>query len=145
MPPEKLIGLEIRNLSNLIRRDIEKHTDKLDCKPNKGVRGWAIDYFYENRDRDIFQKDFEEKFSIRRSTASNMLKLMEKNGFIVRKSVDSDARLKKIVLTEKAVRVHNFIAEDIKKREEKLRKGLTDEEIKAFFSVVQKIKSNIEE
>lgn len=145
MPPEKLIGLEIRNLSNLIRRDIEKHADKLECKPNKGVRGWAIDYFYENRDRDIFQKDFEEKFSIRRSTASNMLKLMEKNGFIVRKSVDSDARLKKIVLTEKAVMVHNFIAEDIKKREEKLRKGLTDEEIKAFFSVVQKIKSNIEE
>ena len=144
MPPEKLIGLEIRNLSNLIRRDIEKHADKLECKPNKGVRGWAIDYFYENRDRDIFQKDFEEKFSIRRSTASNMLKLMEKNGFIVRKSVDSDARLKKIVLTEKAVMVHNFIAEDIKKREEKLRKGLTDEEIKAFFSVVQKIKSNIE-
>ncbi|MEE1006710.1 MAG: MarR family transcriptional regulator [Acutalibacteraceae bacterium] len=145
MPPEKLIGLEIRNLSNLIRRDIEKHADKLECKPNKGVRGWAIDYFYENRDRDIFQKDFEEKFSIRRSTASNMLKLMEKNGFIVRKSVDSDARLKKIVLTEKAVMVHNFIAEDIKKREEKLRKGLTDEEIKAFFSVAQKIKSNIEE
>lgn len=145
MPPEKLIGLEIRNLSNLIRRDIEKHADELECKPNKGVRGWAIDYFYENRDRDIFQKDFEEKFSIRRSTASNMLKLMEKNGFIVRKSVDSDARLKKIVLTEKAVMVHNFIAEDIKKREEKLRKGLTDEEIKAFFSVAQKIKSNIEE
>ena len=145
MPPEKLIGLEIRNLSNLIRRDIEKHADELECKPNKGVRGWAIDYFYENRDRDIFQKDFEEKFSIRRSTASNMLKLMEKNGFIVRKSVDSDARLKKNVLTEKAVMVHNFIAEDIKKREEKLRKGLTDEEIKAFFSVVQKIKSNIEE
>ena len=144
MPPEKLIGLEIRNLSNLIRRDIEKHADELECKPNKGVRGWAIDYFYENRDRDIFQKDFEEKFSIRRSTASNMQKLMEKNGFIVRKSVDSDARLKKIVLTEKAVRVHNFIAEDIDKRVKKLRKGLTNEEIEAFFSVIQKIKSNIE-
>lgn len=145
MPPEKHIGLEIRNLSNLIRRDVEKHADELECKPNKGVRGWAIDYFYENRDRDIFQKDFEEKFSIRRSTASNMLKLMEKNGLIERKSVDSDARLKKIVLTEKAVRVHNIIAEDIEKREKKLRKGLTDEEIVAFFSIIQKIKSNIEE
>ena len=145
MPPENCIGLEIRNLSNLIRRDVEKHADELEFKPNKGVRGWAIDYFYENRDKDIYQKDFEEKFSIRRSTASNMLKLMEKNGLIVRKSVDSDARLKKIVLTEKAVKVHNFIAEDIEKREKKLRKGLTDKEIEAFFSVIQKIKSNIEE
>ena len=145
MPTEKHIGLEIRNLSNLIRRDVEKHADKLECKPNKGVRGWAIDYFYENRDRDIFQKDFEEKFSIRRSTASNILKLMEKNGFITRESVESDARLKKIVLTEKAVRVHNSIAEDIEKREKKLTKGLTDEEIEAFFSIVQKLKTNIEE
>lgn len=145
MPAEKHIGLEIRNLSNLIRRDVEKHADKLECKPNKGVRGWAIDYFYENRDRDIFQKDFEEKFSIRRSTASNILKLMEKNGFITRESVERDARLKKIVLTEKAVRVHNSIVEDIEKREKKLRKGLTDEEIEAFFSIVQKLKTNIEE
>ncbi|MEE1238877.1 MAG: MarR family transcriptional regulator [Acutalibacteraceae bacterium] len=144
MLPEKHIGLEIRNLSNLIRRDVEKHADELECKPNKGVRGWAIDYFYENRDRDIFQKDFEEKFSIRRSTASNMLKLMEKNGLIVRKSVESDARLKKIILTEKAIKVHQCISEDIEKREKKLRKGLTDEEIDTFFSTIQKIKTNLE-
>ena len=28
MPPENCIGLEIRNLSNLIRRDVEKHADR---------------------------------------------------------------------------------------------------------------------
>ncbi|MGN0492424.1 MAG: MarR family winged helix-turn-helix transcriptional regulator [Acutalibacteraceae bacterium] len=145
MPPERHIGLEIRNLSNLIKRDIEKHADELELKPNKGVRGWAIDYFYENRERDIFQKDFEEKFSIRRSTASNILKLMEKNGFITRQSVESDARLKKIVLTDKAVKVHNLISQDIKRREERLRKGLTEEEIDAFFSVMQKLKANMTE
>ena len=92
MPPENCIGLEIRNLSNLIRRDVEKHADELEFKPNKGVRGWAIDYFYENRDKDIYQKDFEEKFSIRRSTASNILKLMEKNGFITRQSTTTVIR-----------------------------------------------------
>ena len=69
---------------------------------------------------------------------------MEKNGFITRESVANDARLKKIVLTEKAVRLHNCIAEDIEKRENKLRKGLTDEEIEAFFSIIQKLKANME-
>lgn len=64
-------------LSNLIRRDIEKQSLLHKARPDKGVRGWAIDYFYENRDRDIYQRDFEEKFQIRRSTASNILKLME--------------------------------------------------------------------
>ena len=69
---------------------------------------------------------------------------MEKNGFIKRESVANDARLKKIVLTEKAVKLHHCISEDIEKRERKLRKGLTDEEIEAFFSVIQKLKANME-
>ena len=95
MHGEKDIGFEIRTLSNLIRRDVERNIANMDPKPNGRIHGWAINYFYENRDRDIFQKDFEEKFSIRRSTASNMLKLMEKDGYIKRVSVENDARLKK--------------------------------------------------
>ena len=109
MPSKRDIGFEIRTLSNLIRRDVEKNIAAMDPKPNGRVHGWAINYFYENRDRDIFQKDFEEKFSIRRSTASNMLKLMEKDGYIKRVSVENDARLKKIVLTDKAIKTHTAI------------------------------------
>ena len=82
MCAENDIGFEIRTLSNLIRRDVEKNIAEMKLEPNQRIHGWAINYFYENRDRDIFQKDFEEKFSIRRSTASNILKLMEKNGYI---------------------------------------------------------------
>ena len=66
MPSERDIGFEIRTLSNLIRRDVEKNIAAMDPKPNGRVHGWAINYFYENRDRDIFQKDFEEKVSISR-------------------------------------------------------------------------------
>ena len=36
----------------------------------------------ESLNRDIFQKDVEEEFQVRRSTATGMLKLMEKNGFM---------------------------------------------------------------
>lgn len=34
-----------------------------------------------------------------------MLKLMEKDGYIKRVSVENDARLKKIVLTDKAIKL----------------------------------------
>lgn len=139
------IGLQIRMLSNLIRRDVERSKGSLEIDSPHGVHGWAIAYFYENRGKDIFQKDFENKFSIRRSTASNILKLMEKNGFITRESVDSDARLKKIVLTDKAVRVHNLISDNIKRREERLRRGVSEEELATFFAVMQKFKENMED
>lgn len=144
MCAENDIGFEIRTLSNLIRRDVEKNVADMKLEPNRRIHGWAINYFYENRDKDIFQKDFEEKFSIRRSTASNMLKLMEKNGYIKRKSVESDARLKKIVLTEKAISVHKKICEDIAEREKRLRAGINKEELKTFFCVMEKLKKNME-
>ena len=144
MPSERDVGFEIRTLSNLIRRDVEKNIAAMDPKPNGRVHGWAINYFYENRDRDIFQKDFEEKFLTRRSTASNMLKLMEKDGYIKRVSVENDARLKKIVLTDNAIKTHTAICRDIAAREKRLRKGLTDEELEAFFRIVEKLKKNME-
>ena len=41
---------------------------------------------------DTFPKDIEKEFSINRSTTSEMLKLMCKNGMITREEVDYDAR-----------------------------------------------------
>ena len=50
----------------------------------------------------VYQKDIEEEFQIRKSTATGMLQLLEKNGFIVRESEKKDARLKRIIPTKKA-------------------------------------------
>ena len=95
MKKERQLGLEIRKLNNLVKRYMEsKKPEEFD--KSTGVHGWAIRYFYENCDTDVFQRDFEARFSIRRSTATNMLKLMEKNGIIYREPVPYDARLKKL-------------------------------------------------
>ena len=127
MRREREIGFVIRRLNNAIKRDVEKSKDELQVEEIKGINGWVISYFYENRDKDIFQRDFEEKFSIRGSTASRMLKTMEQKGFIERQSVANDARLKKIVLTEKAIKQHNIIMNDIIKREKRLKNGIDEE------------------
>ena len=138
------IGFAVRILSNAIKRDVEKSRSELGIEHVKGVNGWAISYFYENQGKDIFQRDFEEKFSIRPSTASRMLKTMEQKGFIERISVENDARLKKIVLTEKAAENHQKIMESIRKRETKLRQGISTEELKTFFSVMERLTANME-
>lgn len=139
------IGFKIRILNNLIKRDIEKNKTELGIALPNGVNGWAISYFFDNSDRDIFQKDFENEFSIRRSTASNILKTMEQNGFIKRVSVESDARLKKIVLTEKAINIHKSVLKSINEREERLKAGLNPEEIELFLKISDKLIENMEE
>ena len=63
MEHKKRIGFEVRALNNLIKRDVER--SKVFQKTT-GLHGWAIGWLIENRDKEIFQRDFEERFSIRR-------------------------------------------------------------------------------
>ena len=142
MKSQRQLGFEIRTLNNCVKRFFQA-TKPPELQQSTGVNGWAIKYFYENRNKDIFQRDFEERFSIRRSTATNMLKLMEKNGIITREIVDYDARLKKIVLTEKAVAIHKKAVKNIEMIESTLKNGITDEELASFYKVADKIKLNL--
>lgn len=145
MNRENDIGFAVRRFSNLIKRDVEKSKVRLGLDPVTGVNGWAIGYLYENREKDIFQKDFENQFSIRRSTASNILKTMEQKGLVERISVESDARLKKIVLTEKAIEIHKKIMDEIEEREKRMRVGVSETELEAFFNVMNKLSANLED
>ena len=145
MQHEKNIGFNVRRLANYIRRDIEKSSASGKIVLPKGVNGWAIHYFYDNRDKQIFQRDFENRFSIRRSTASNNLKTMEQHGFIQRVSVENDARLKQIILTDKAIKIHEEIMKDIERREALLRKGFTEAEIEQFVNMIDRLILNLED
>ncbi len=137
------IGFQIHTISKLIRQDIERTKKLFPGDEITFIHGWVLGYLYDNRKNDVFQKDFENAFSIRRSTASNILSLMEKNGLINRVSVPYDARLKKIVLTDKALYYHDIIKKDIYAREKRIKNGLTEEEINTFFKITEKIKNNL--
>ena len=138
------IGFEINHCSRIIRRYMDSNAIKSHADELTGTHGWAIGYFYRNRDKEIFQKDFEKEFDIRRSTASNILALMEKNGLITRQSVPGDGRLKKITLTEKAALLHSQIEAAFKKMEHDISRDISPEEMDAFFRTIDKIKNNIE-
>ena len=144
MDRENGVGFNVRRLFNAIRRDVEKSRTELGLDVSKGVNGWAIGYFYENSDKDIFQKDFENEFSIRPPTASKILKSLEQKGFIERISVENDARLKKIRLTKKAIDIHEMIMADIESREVRLRKDISDKEIESFLITLKKLYKNLE-
>lgn len=138
------LGFEISRTSRLIKRYMDKDATKLYIDKMTGTHGWAIGYFYHNRHRDIFQKDFEQEFNIRRSTASNILSLIEKNGLIKRESVPYDARLKKITLTDKAIDIQHIVDDAFGKLEDTIKEGITDEELSVFYRVLDKINSNTE-
>lgn len=144
MNADRSVALELRTLRNMLQRQVsgfmnQKYGDQL-----TGMHGWVLKYFVDNQDKEIFQRDFESHFTIRRSTASKILQLMEKNNLIKRQSVPYDARLKRIILTPLAIEYHKSIILKYVELECELKKGLSQEEMDTFFRVLDKIKKNLE-
>ena len=140
-----MVGFEIKTVHNLLNRDFEKLLNNEKMKNITGVQKWVIGYLSEHEGEDVFQRDLEDEFSIRRSTATGILQLMEKNDLIVRVPVSYDARLKKLVLTQKALDIQYEINREIQAHDKKVRNGISEEELEVFFKVMNKIKRNLGE
>ncbi len=136
------IGFEIRTLSNLLQRKINQMVaDEEDTLTVHQV--WVLKFLVSRGEKETVQRDIEEKFSIRRSTASHMLTLMENNGYIRRVAVPRDARLKRIVLTEKGRQAQERMTDRIKRFEAMMRAGMTDEEVEGFLMMLGRFEKNI--
>lgn len=140
---EKRIGIEIRILANLIGRCLNEVGFNDEHSSLTGPQGLVLGYLYDHQDHDIFQKDIEATFNVRRSSATGLLQCLEANGFIERVNVDYDARLKKIVLTKKAHEFREGLEEHIQKMEAILVKDLEPQEIEDLIRIMNKIKNNL--
>lgn len=140
---ERAVGKELRSLNNLIMRHFENSPRRKQIESVTGTNGWIIVYLSRNRDRDIFQKDLETQFGITRSTASKVLNLMERKGFIQREKVARDARLKKIVLTPMALEFSDKMHEYAVCFERTLTKGFTEDEQDTLLDYIQRMKTNL--
>ncbi len=139
MQDKRSLGVTMYTLVNAIKRrtdervgcSVQGETTRMQC--------WVIGFIADHPDSDLFQRDIEDQFGIRRSTASGILQLMEKNGLLTREPVDYDARLKKLTLTPKAVEMHNAIRSAIIQNDREMLDCLTPDEQDAFFRITDKL------
>ena len=144
-PKEKHIGMEIRSLGNLTMRFMDKYSHREKVDAATGTNGWILRFLAESEKegKDVFQRDIEKKFCVTRSTVSKVLTLMEQKGFIERRIIRGDARLRKIVMTEKAHELHKLMENDCTVMEKAIENGLTPEEMETFYAITAKIKNNL--
>ena len=118
------ISFTLRMINNRIRAIICKSVPKSDMAPQSQLQGGILGFLYHHREEAVYQKDIEKEFRISRATATNTLQVMEKNGLIVRKSQDKDARLKRIFMTEGAEKNHMKVEAHMKRMDDTLRNGI---------------------
>ncbi len=126
------VGRKVNILSHKIKRRIGKVALEYGIST---MQAKILGFIYNNSAaRDIFQKSIEEEFDIRRSSVTSVLTLMEKNELIKRVSVSEDARLKKIILTEKGMEINKLVYSEIKEIEKIIYNSLSKEQLDSFIS-----------
>ncbi|MCD8036404.1 MAG: MarR family transcriptional regulator [Clostridiales bacterium] len=145
MSIDRTVAPEIKRLSSLIERYMVIEKEKNGLPDLTGRHMHILGYINREKEagRDVYQRDIETKLGVRPSTSTAMLQILEKNGYIRRERVANDARLKKLVLTDKAENAIDATLTAIGNTEANVRKGITPEELEVFFNVIDKMESNL--
>ena len=93
--------------------------------------------------QDIFQKDVEAEFQIRKSTATGSLQLLEKKGFIRRESVERDGRLKRVLPTDKALAMRDRVMQSLRSAEKQMLQGIGKEDLDVCIQVLARMSRNL--
>ena len=136
---KRKVAFEIKKLDNLIDRKICQNIKKEKVINISHVQARVLRYLFVNKDKIIYQSDIEKEMDLRRSTISGILKTMEKNGLIKREDSKNDTRKKEVSLTDLSTQKHKEMKEKINKFEKEMLKGISLEEEKVFFRVIDKL------
>ena len=139
----QVIPAQIRRVDNLIFRRINQFARVNGVEQATPMHGWIIEYLYRHPDQPVYQRDIEREFSITRSTVTNILQLMEHKGYIERQSVPQDARLKRLILTEEGVRIHEKTMLSLKQTDEFVAGLLTEEENAELLRLLNKLREGL--
>lgn len=137
------VGFMIHKLDMGVKKVLEAKLQAAGYDEVTLMHGWILKYLYDNRDKEIFQRDIEKQFSIGRSTVTTIIQLMEKRDLIRRESVEQDARLKKVLLTEKGFKHHDLVEESIYGIHKQIMTDISDEEKQIFLDIVQRMDENL--
>ena len=143
------VGETIKRFCNCLERESKKAEQFLN---EKGVditraQGAVMGYIYgkTEENKDVYQKDIEKFFELRRPSATNLLNRLESKKYIKRVKDELDARSKKLELTEKGLAFVDIVKENIACVEEKVIRGIPDGEMETFYRVIEKMTNNLTE
>ena len=130
------IGRQLKIASTQLTKQFDKFAIQYDLT---SMQMSVIDFLTLFKDQEMFQKDIEHEFNIRRSTASTLLKRMEDKGLIRRVESNKDARQKQVILTDLSAQYEDDIQKFMVETQQQIHSFLSDEEYTALESSLAKI------
>lgn len=137
---------EIKSLSNILNRKLYDVLAAAGGENLSSFQLWILCFIDYNSGigTEVFQKDIEQYFDIRRPTASKLLSSLEEDGFLERYMDDTDNRRKKLVLTDKAMEYLNDRKSFIFEFDKQFLYGISKRELATYMKVTANLKKNLE-
>ena len=88
------------------------------------------------KQEEVLQRDLEQEFNIRRSTATLILQRMEKKDLIKRTPAQIDARQRAVVLTNKGKQLVGFVSDYMQLQQTQLQQQFSNTEIALFEKIL---------
>ena len=142
---QKLNNMHVGRLIRILSHSMRRHNpaEMIENKDLTTMQKHVLKFILlESIHRDLYQKDIEEEFQIRKPTVTGILQLMEKNGYIYRECAKQDARLKRILPTEKAENIRSAILKSIEENEEAMVRGIPKEDVELCKQVLWQMCEN---
>lgn len=103
----------IKQFITEIEQFVTKKSTEFDAEHLGGPQGFVLLYLTKCPDADLSFKDIERHLRISKSVTSNLIKRMEKNGFVSIEPSQTDKRIKYVRLTDfgrsKADKLKQFV------------------------------------
>ena len=135
-------GKMINRISNRLRRRSRAIQEAIGIS---GAQGNILDYILiESPSHSVYQKEIEQEFGLRPSTATEALKSLETQGLIRREPEEHDGRYKRIVFTEKAAEIKSALRGQIQESEALLLRGISEKEKEEFLRIASRMLENLD-
>lgn len=110
-----------------------------------GPQGHVLHFLGDHMDKEIFVKDIETELKISKSVASNLVKRMEKNGFVQIIPSVVDKRFKQVVLTPLGQEKLQPLRDWHQEMSESLFRGIPREDFQSMIRLIHQLKENIKQ
>lgn len=138
------IGGLLRELTIAVHRNIGVELSEHELGDMKGPQSMALGYLIHASAQDeIYVKDLEKYMKIRKSTASELVSRLEKNGYVKTEKSQKDGRLKRLIVTEEGHEAHDRILQFLQEIDDRLVEGLSKEEVDTFVNLLDRLIQNM--
>lgn len=140
---DKKISLRVRILANELNRKVAEMLTE-DREHFTGTQMHVLNFIHRKNylKVPVYQKDIEQEFDIRRSTATGILQTLERRGLIERKSCSEDNRFKAVLVTELGSQIVKENISKLRAFDSYLLHDIPKEEVATFLKVADKLSEN---